>query len=191
MAAAAWTDSIAATVSVITAMGALGTASFGLVDATKAFFGGVSHLRAALRVPGAQTVRGRAHPRQSRMADGRPGQLDQRTTQGEQKEVVKTLIRLGLRAENAPPSAKAGGVDPKALEDAMVALESGKKLTPVQADVFGRFNAVIDASMDAGFERGDQQYRNASKLCRGPVLPGSLLVGRVSASPSPLRMARP
>ncbi len=36
------TDSIGATVGVITAMGALGTSAFGLVDASKAFGGGAS-----------------------------------------------------------------------------------------------------------------------------------------------------
>ena len=46
-------------------------------------------------------------------------------------------------------------------------METGQKLTPGQADLFGRFNAVIDASMDAGFERGDQQYRNAAKVAAG------------------------
>ena len=164
---AAWTDSIAATVSVITAMGALGTASFGLVDATKAFFGGVSNFglrfvfRALKPFAGALTHANREWRMvvRANWINGRP--------KDEQKEVVKTLIRLGLRAENADHLAKAGGVDPKALKDAMTALETGQKLTPVQADVFGRFNAVIDASMDAGFERGDQQYRNASKVAAG------------------------
>src|ERR1700741_4653600 len=36
-------ETVAGTIGAITAMGALGTAAFGLVDASKAFFGGVSN----------------------------------------------------------------------------------------------------------------------------------------------------
>jgi hypothetical protein len=36
--------------------------------------------------------------------------------------------------------------------------------TAQDISVLGRFDAIVDAQMDAGFERADQQYRNAAKV---------------------------
>src|SRR5262249_5231371 len=95
-------------VAIITAIGALGTAAFGLVDATKAFWGGVSNfglpgiLRTAARFSAAldhalgPPSRGRAEWRRvvsSHWINGRP--------RDEQKAIVKSLIRLGLTSDTA------------------------------------------------------------------------------------------
>lgn len=54
--------------------------------------------------------------------------------------------------------------------------------------MFGRLNAVIDAAMDAGYELGDQHYRNACKLLAGliaiclAVWAGYLLQGTISGA---------
>ena len=65
--------------------------------------------------------------------------------------------------------AAAGHVDAAALKAVLVAVETGAALTPDQVNVLGRFTGAIDAAMDAGFEQGDQEYRNASKLWAGVV----------------------
>ena len=166
------TDALAATVSVITAMGALGTAAFGLVDATKAFGGGVSNV-------GFASVAKALKPFEPALDRATP---DWRTTlranwingvaKEDQKTAAKTLIRLGISADIVPTLAAAGHVDAVELARVLAAIQSGAPLTAQDAEVFGRLNAVLDAAMDAGFELGDQRYRNASKLLAGALSVG-------------------
>jgi hypothetical protein len=85
----------------------------------------------------------------------------------DQKAAAKSLIRLGLSAGNAQAMAAAGHVDATRLTEIIRAIETGSALTTSDADLLGRFNGAIDAAMDAGFERGDQQYRNACRLVAG------------------------
>lgn len=166
------TDSIGATVGVITAMGALGTAAFGLVDASKAFGGGASRYGLKYVFRALKPYEGALHRANSAWRLGVEANWINGVDKAVQKDAVKTLIRLGLRSSMSEALAAAGGVDPTALHDAMIAIETGHTLTPQQADVFGRFNAVVDAHMDAGFERGDQRYRNAAKLFAAAVSVG-------------------
>lgn len=147
-------------------IGALGTAAFGLVDATKFFRGGMSNagfafvekalrpFNAALSVAVGETTEWRdvvkAHWLNGRAKD-------------EQKAIAKSLIRLGLSPDNAASLAVAGRVDGVALGGAAKSLDTGATLSETQINVLGRFDAAIDALMDAAFERADQYYRNSSK----------------------------
>jgi hypothetical protein len=87
----------------------------------------------------------------------------------DQKAAVKSLIRLGLASDNSAAIAAAGHVDATALETALANIQSGAPSTVADVNVLGRLNAMIDTAMDAGFERADQHYRNASKLGAGVV----------------------
>ena len=163
------TDALAATVSGITAMGALGTAAFGLVDATKAFNGGVSNF-------GFRSILSALAPFRPALERATPGwraTLRANWINGvakeDQKTTAKTLIRLGISTTNVAALALAGHVDEADLRRVLTAVEEGTPLMVADAQVFGRFNAVIDAVMDAGYELGDQRYRNASKLAAGLV----------------------
>ena len=163
------TDALAATVSAITALGALGTASFGLVDASKAFRGGVSNF-------GFGAILKALDPFRDALEAATPGwraTLRANWINGvakeDQKTAAKTLIRLGLSPVNVAALAVAGRVDETELRRVLTAVQEGSPLTVADAQVFGRFNAVIDAVMDAGYELGDQHYRNASKLIAGIV----------------------
>ena len=60
-------------------------------------------------------------------------------------------------------------MDEAELRRVLTAVQDGTPLTVADAQVFGRFNAVIDAVMDAGYELGDQRYRNASKVTAGAI----------------------
>ena len=164
---ASWTDAIAVTVSIITAMGALGTAAFGLVDASKAFDGGVSNVGFGAVLKALTPFQ----PALARATGGWRATLRANWINGvakeDQKTAAKTLVRLGISSTDVEALAGAGGVDATALANVLKVVESGQPLSVQDAQVFGRLNAVIDAAMDAGFERGDQQYRNASKLAAG------------------------
>lgn len=158
----------------IIAVGALGTAAYGLVDASKAFRGGVSNggfrfIRNALTpfAPALREALGndpecdwRAVMR-SHWISGRPKE--------EQKAIAVSLIQLGLTPANAPELAPAGQVSPEALGEVVAALERGSELTPEQLNCLGRFKATIEARIDAAYDRADQVYRNSARMAAGVV----------------------
>ena len=162
-------DALSATIAAITAMGALGTASFGLVDATKAFWGGLSNI-------GLGDIYKALGPFQTSLAAATPDwKLLVRANwingapKDDQTAQAKSLIRLGLSAKTAPALAKAGHVDAAALEAAMTKSETGVALGKGDLELIGRLNAAIDVAMDTGFERADQRYRNACRLAAAAV----------------------
>jgi hypothetical protein len=158
-------------VAIITAIGALGTAAFSLVDATKAFRGGVSNvgLSGLNRVVSRFSValdralgkdeEGQAEWRRvvrSHWINGRP--------RDEQKAIVKSLIRLGLAPETVQALAEAGHVDADALAAVAAKLARGTALTEIDLNVLGRLDASVEAQLDAAFDRADQLYRNVSRV---------------------------
>ncbi|HEY2751553.1 hypothetical protein [Phenylobacterium sp.] len=160
-------DAVAGTIATITALGALGTGAAGLVDASKAFGGGVSnfglgYINAALKPFAAALDNATpAWPELVRASwiNGMPKE--------DQKAATKSLIRLGLSAVNSAEIAAAGHVDAAALQTALTNIQSGAPSTVADVNTLGRLNGMIDAAMDAGYERADQQYRNASKVAAG------------------------
>lgn len=162
-------DAVAATVATITAMAALGTSAAGLVDATKAFGGGVSNF-------GLGYIKAALKPYEDALNNANknwPALVRASWINGvakeDQKTAVKSFIRLGLSTTNAGAIAKAANVDATALTTALQNIQAGKSATPDDANILGRLNGMIDLAMDAGFERADQQYRNISKLLAGVV----------------------
>jgi hypothetical protein len=155
---------------VLAAASALGVAAAGLVDVTKAFWGGVSNagfdslLRAArpfapaLRVGAGQ---GWEQVLRAHWINGAPS--------GDQKAVAKAIIRLGLTPATAEELADAGRVDATALRVATIHLQDGTPLTPTDLNVLGRLDAAADMALDAGFERADQAYRNVSKALAAAI----------------------
>jgi hypothetical protein len=149
---------------VIAAIAALGTAGYGLVDTTKVFWGGVSnagfgYITSALApfAPALQAAGGatwkftlRAHWINGMSKD-------------DQKAIAKSLIHLGLSSDNARLIALPARVDATALLTAATNVDTGVALTPADINVLGRMDAMIEATLDGGFERADQLYRNASK----------------------------
>lgn len=160
----------------ISAIAALGTAAFGLVDTTKAFWGGISNagfgrLQAALaRFNPALDSLGNA-PWQTLRANWLNG-----VSKADQKAAAKSLIHLALSAENAKALADAVGVDAVALKTAAGKVNKGTKLDPGDIDILGRFDALVSAVLDAGYERADQAYRNAAKLLAALVAIGLAVV---------------
>ncbi|MEX2205894.1 MAG: hypothetical protein WEF50_06655 [Myxococcota bacterium] len=162
---------IAKIIAIIAAIGALGTAAFSLVDATKAFNGGVSNVglkilwavlnrfKAALdRALGEGEWRAvvRAHWLNGRSRD-------------QQKAIVKSLIRLGLDPETAPALAKSAHVSAAALTAVATKLSVGTPLTEVDLNVLGRLDASVEAQLDAAFDRAEQLYRNVARAVAGVV----------------------
>jgi hypothetical protein len=160
---------LAAVAAAIGAIGALGTAAAGLVDTTKAFGGGISNVGFKKIVKALKPFSPALANADSDWSNTIRASWINGTPKEDQKTAARSLIRLGLSSTNAEGMAAAGHVDAAALKAVLVAVETGAALTPDQVNVLGRFTGAIDAAMDAGFEQGDQEYRNASKLWAGVV----------------------
>jgi hypothetical protein len=158
---------LAGATAAVGAVGALGTAAYGLVDATKAFGGGVSnfgfpYILRALGPFEAALDNANVYWKATIRANWING-----VAKEDQKAAARSLIRLGLSSKTIGSLAAAGRVSETSLKDVLERVETGGVLTTEDAQLLGRLNAAIDASMDAGFERGDQSYRNAARLTAG------------------------
>jgi hypothetical protein len=151
---------------VILAVGGLGTAAFGLVDATKVFWGGVNHI-------GFKRIRNRISslvPAHSANALALPDVLEtlkgnwfNGTDLGSQKAIAKSLVKLAFNAHNAASMAKATQVDPGVLLTVAESLTDGTPLTTVQNDVYARFDLILTALLDETYQRADQEYTNGTR----------------------------
>ncbi len=151
-------------------IGGLGTAAYGVVDTSKAFWGGASNIgfgfiRTAVEpfIQGSgdgseQTVFGRTQILVTLRANWLNG-----VAKADQKAAAKSLIRLCLTRGNANQLAIAAGVDPAELSTVAQSINNGTPLSPQDINVLGRFDAIVSAVLDAAYERADQQYRNAAK----------------------------
>lgn len=164
----------------LAALSALGTAAFGLVDATKAFGGGVSniglkHIRTSLADFSTTLDAGVGPGRWWSVV--RANWLNG-VTKAEQKATVRAILKLGLNEATAAELAVSCNVDAGTLGSAARKLTVGEELTEAELNVLGRVNAVIDAVLDYAFEQAEQQYRNSSKVWAGAAAVALALVAQ-------------
>jgi hypothetical protein len=151
----------------LAAAGGLGTAAYGLVDASKAVAGGMSNpgfgfIREAVRPLLGGADGATAFGAEQILATLRANWLNG-VAKADQKAVAKSLIRLGLTSGNAAQLAAATGVDAIELNAAAQRVQNGTALTQQDINILGRFDAVVSAILDLGYERADQMYRNSAK----------------------------
>lgn len=153
----------------IVAVGALGTAAYALVDGSKAVRGGISnigfrHIKRSIErlCPAGNgqhhdplSRKGVLETLQANWINGRP--------LADQKAVAKSLVKLRLNKENAEFLAKATGVDKTVLISVAAKIQSGHSLSQQETDAFGRFDLILTAQLDEGYQRADQAYRNSAK----------------------------
>jgi hypothetical protein len=155
----------------IMAIGALGTAAFGLVDASKLLpwlipssgFGFIRGLVKQLAPPSitipkssALTVEGITDSLRANWVNG--------MALAEQKSVAKTLFKLRLNAETAPELALITGVDKGVLTLVAEKLANGKPMEQAEMDTYGRFDVLLAATIDRGYQKADQRYRSTAKF---------------------------
>ncbi len=159
-------------IDIVTAVGALGTASFGLVDATKAAGGGVSRIglgdiKRALKPLFGQSpnLSDKSNPLtySSILSNLRSNWMNG-TDLADQKAIAKSLIKLRLSTTTAPDLAAATGVDSTELTSIATKINAAIALLPAEADTFGRFDLALTSLFDQAYQRADQRYRNAAKL---------------------------
>ena len=169
---------------IIMAIGSLGVAAYGVVDATKAFGGGISNRgwgdikkvvsKLISRTGGKD---GPALALNSVLATLRANWLNGMAL-SDQKGVAKALIKLNLTADNAKAMADATGVDAELLTS--IAGKLGvpdQKLSDPETNAFGRFDLLLSSLLDQGYQRADQRYRNSAKMLAVPVAVIIALVG--------------
>jgi len=147
-------------------IGALGTAAFGLVDASKAFWGGVNNIgfsaiRARLQdfVP-AEPVNGLSL---SDVLATLRGNWFTGVDLASQKAIAKSLIKLNLNTASAAQMATATGLNANTLQSIAAKIPAATALTTAESDVYARFDAIVTAQLDATYRRADQKYVSATR----------------------------
>lgn len=145
----------------ILATGALGTASFGVVEGLKwtswfgeAGFGAISNTLGKHLMTALERAYGKDYERLLR--------AQYRKSDQSQKELAKTLrqgIRVGLSSDDAKSLAEfLGNIDDEALSQAIKASISGQELKDEYRNVLGRFELAVDARIDASLTLARDQY---------------------------------
>jgi hypothetical protein len=166
---------------VVTAIGGLGAAAFGLVDATKVFGGGVNHI-------GFRGIR--AAVQQLTDAGGQVNALSQKkivatleanwmngSELASQKAIAKSLIKLNLHPQNARALADATGVDPGVLTAIATSIAAGTPLSSAESDVFARFDLIVTVLLDEAYQRSNQIYRNWTRALAALVAVALAMAG--------------
>jgi hypothetical protein len=157
--------------SCIAAVAGLGTAAYALVDSSKAFWGGVSNYGFG----DIERVLTSLYPEDTDKTDrSNPlafaavlSTLEANWLNGvaiaDQKAIAKSLVKLRLDDVNAAHLAKATGVDANILTNIAKNIATGTSLSQQESDVLGRFDLILTALLDEGYQRADQKYRNCAK----------------------------
>ena len=156
------------TTQVISAIGALGTSAFGVVQAFKPIcpfinrigFSGISKTVSKL-VPQEQGSSSaiNALP-QKDVLDSLEANWVNGTDLASQKAIAKSLVKLHMSPGNAPALSAATNVDAALLSAAAASMTTGVALTQAQTDVYSRFDLIVTALLDECYQRADQHYRN-------------------------------
>jgi hypothetical protein len=155
----------------ITAIGALGTAAFGLVDASKLLpwlipssgFGFVRELVTQL-APLSSSIPNDSALTASAITDSLRANWVNGMALADQKSVAKTLFKLRLNAEAAPKLAAMTGVDKDVLISVATKLATGDAMTQAEMDTYGRFDVLLATSIDRAYQKADQRYRTTAKV---------------------------
>jgi hypothetical protein len=185
----------------VAAIGALGTASFALVDATKiARDGGISNsgfsciesavqqlFPGAVRKPKSSLPSGGPNTTgdEQKLLDILHGHWINGSALGDQKAIAKSLIKLRLTPQTAQNFAAATSVDGKVLSQVASKMTQGEELNPQEINALGRFDLALTAILDEGYQRADQKYRNSARVLASAVAVVLAVLGGLSISENP------
>lgn len=175
---------------IVLAIGSLGTAAYGLIDVTKGFGGGISNrgfgdIKKVISnfIPsdsgGKSAASALALP--SVLSTLRANWLNGMAL-GDQKSIAKALVKLNLTSASAKGMAAAAGVEGDLLTSVADKVATGASLSQQETDVYGRFDLLLAAALDQGYQRADQRYRNSAKLLAVPVAVALAMLGEWAIS---------
>src|ERR1035437_4914436 len=156
---------------VITAIGGLGTAAFGLVEAAKSAFRGINrvglkHIHevvSELAPEGAKAGGPVNALPQANILESLEANWVNGNDLASQKAIAKSLIKLHLSSANASTVAVKASVDPAVLTTVASNLETGTPLSQAEGDTYSRFDLIVTALLDEAYQVSDQGYRNFTK----------------------------
>lgn len=171
----------------ITAIGALGTAAFGLVDASKAVFpvNDIGFGRIKKTIQSLTSVRAANALSLGNIVETLHSNWVNGTDLSSQKSIAKSLIKLNLSPANAPSLAAETGVDPAILTAVAANIAAGTPLTAAQNDVYGRFDLIVTALLDETYQHSDNVYRNWTRGIAAMVAVALAVVGGLTLHPGP------
>lgn len=153
---------------VIMAVGGLGTAAFGLLEAIKPVLPAINHIgfggiRSAVTTLTPVEAGGgapvNALPR-AKVLDSLLANWVNGNDLGNQKTIAKSLIKLHMSTGNAAALAAATNVDAALLMQAAASIEAGTALTQQQTDAYSRFDLIVTALLDEVYQHADAYFRN-------------------------------
>jgi hypothetical protein len=156
---------------IITTIGGLGTAAFGLVDAAKASFSGINrfglkHIHevvSELAPEGASSGGPVNALPQSNILESLEANWVNGTALASQKAIAKSLVKLHLNPANATAVAIKTSVDPAVLTSVAGKIVAGEPLSQVESDAYSRFDLIVTALLDEAYQLSDQVYRNSTR----------------------------
>ncbi|MGA3048281.1 MAG: hypothetical protein ABSD67_16730 [Terracidiphilus sp.] len=159
---------------IVTAVGGLGTAAFGLVDALKAVIPGINRIglkhinEVVTGLAPDQTGDSlpakplNALPRKNILETIKANWVNGNDLSG-QKAIAKSLIKLHMSAGNAKALADRTNVDSDVLKSVAGKISTGTSLTQQESDVYSRFDLIVTAMLDEAYQLSDQNYRNGTR----------------------------
>ncbi|MGA2086907.1 MAG: hypothetical protein ABSG60_15460 [Terracidiphilus sp.] len=153
---------------IITAIGGLGTAAFGLLEAAKPVNPWINHIgfgRIRCTVTVLTPSETGAKPPvnalpQNKILRSLLANWVNGTDLASQKAIAKSLVKLHLSAGNAKALADATNVDGNLLASVATKTLAGDPLSEAESDVFSRFDLIVTAMLDESYQHADQVYRN-------------------------------
>jgi hypothetical protein len=188
---------------VITAIGGLGTAAFGLLDASKSVLTPINKIgfaRIEVLILSLTPLETELNAQGQAVQTGPPpNALPQKniietllanwingTDVSSQKAIAKSLIKLHLSAGNAAELAAKTNVDPALLQSVATKIVSGVPLQQAESDAYSRFDMIVTALLDEVYQHADDVYRNWTRVLAGviaillAVIAGATLFPQVS-----------
>lgn len=150
----------------VAAVGALGTASFALVDAFKSVGGGPSNIGFGYieeAVKGLFASRRSADTHVARVLSNLKANWINGTALRDQKAIAKSLVKLLIHPDDAQILAMATGMDKDVLASALKQLLHPDAAGEHDTDALGRFDLALTALLDDAYQRADQSYRNKTR----------------------------
>ena len=171
---------------IVAAIGGLGTAAFGLVDASKAAWGGVNHIGFSQIQKTVKSLTP-GSPNNALSQDKIVATLKANwfngTALASQKAIAKSLIKLNLSDTNAAALATATGVEPGVLAEVAANIKKGTALSTAQNDVYARFDLIVTALLDETYQHADSVYRNSTRALAALVAVVLAVVGGHTLTP--------
>ena len=172
----------------VAAIGGLGTAAFGLLEAVKPVFPGINHMgfeRIRSTVSGlTPDEAGAGQPLNALPKNNVLESLLANWVNGtdlvSQKSIAKSLIKLHLSAGNAVALAVKTNVDPALLTAVARSITSATALTQQQGDAYARFDLIVTALLDEAYQHADQVYRNGARGLAALIALGLAFAGGLS-----------